>query len=437
MPVPSDFTNFDCDVHFDLTKYTNRILECKSKVEVKHPQSFFHFKMAFHTPIEIVLADMLPESSSQAAAITDVKHLASYNWIEAPTPTIAVPGIPAQWLGIKRGKSVRKDSGHVFIAQNSARHPKYPLEPLFRALQVEQPRVDARGFNIISDRNNIRKLLSSVDPSTDKHANEDFTIAAECIGDTVIFCRQETKDQEFIGPNDFRGYGHEFEKAYTRCDITESTGHHRIIEYQFCGLAVIIRHEVDGFDGARDISQGANSDSDLLEKLAGLSLSATAAQKRTVTSTNLTTIECGRAVPLETTLEIKTRAERNPLKIDDVAPQLWVSQTTLLVRAHHNRGFFQVPKVEDVKAEIVAWEQSHRASLSKLAVLLKKIIEVVKTFKFAKIKYDAESEKLAIVPIHTHSMLPADLHSLWLHPKTTESAQQKRNANEDTPGKVR
>ena len=27
------------------------------------------------------------------ALITDVKHLSSYNWIDASTPTIAIPGI--------------------------------------------------------------------------------------------------------------------------------------------------------------------------------------------------------------------------------------------------------------------------------------------------------------------------------------------------------
>lgn len=77
------------------------------------------------------------ESSVPAEAIiTDVKHLASYNWIEAPTPTIVVPGSPAQWSPPQGNRCVKKDSGLVYIAQNAARHPDSPLEPLFRSLYI-------------------------------------------------------------------------------------------------------------------------------------------------------------------------------------------------------------------------------------------------------------------------------------------------------------
>jgi len=33
-------------------------------------------------------------SITQAVKVTDVQTVASYSWIEAPTPTIAVPGMP-------------------------------------------------------------------------------------------------------------------------------------------------------------------------------------------------------------------------------------------------------------------------------------------------------------------------------------------------------
>jgi hypothetical protein len=45
---------------------------------------------------EISRLDLKPSAPAEAL-ITDVKHLASYNWIEASTPTIAVPSSPAQW----------------------------------------------------------------------------------------------------------------------------------------------------------------------------------------------------------------------------------------------------------------------------------------------------------------------------------------------------
>ncbi|KAJ5525666.1 geranylgeranyl pyrophosphate synthetase [Penicillium frequentans] len=89
------------------------------------------------------------ESSAPAeAAITDVEHLASYNWIEASTPTIAVPGSPAYWSAPQGSRSVKKDSGLVYIAQNAARHPDSPLEPLFRSLYIEQPSFDINSIDI-------------------------------------------------------------------------------------------------------------------------------------------------------------------------------------------------------------------------------------------------------------------------------------------------
>jgi hypothetical protein len=81
----------------------------------------------------------IENSAPAEATITDVEHLASYNWIEASTPTIAVPGSPAHWSAPQGSKYVKKDSGFVYIAQNAARYPDSPLEPLFRSLYIEQP----------------------------------------------------------------------------------------------------------------------------------------------------------------------------------------------------------------------------------------------------------------------------------------------------------
>jgi hypothetical protein len=69
--------------------------------------------------------------------VADVKHLAFYNWIEAPTPTIAVPGLPPSWRGVNIPRQLKKDNGLVYIAQNAACRPENPTEPLYRALYVE------------------------------------------------------------------------------------------------------------------------------------------------------------------------------------------------------------------------------------------------------------------------------------------------------------
>ncbi|KAJ5548086.1 geranylgeranyl pyrophosphate synthetase [Penicillium frequentans] len=188
----------------------------------------------------------LESSAPVEATITDVEHLASYNWIEASTPTIAVPGSPAYWSAPQGSRSVKKDSGLVYIAQNAARHPDSPLEPLFRSLYIEQPSFDINSIDIVTDRNNIRKLLTFVNPSLNKHGLDPFTIQVDIAAQTAIFCRAETATYEVIGPKEFKGYGHEFEKAYTIDQIKGSTGHHRIVQYKLGGLRFLVRHETDG-----------------------------------------------------------------------------------------------------------------------------------------------------------------------------------------------
>lgn len=95
------------------------------------------------------------------ASVTVVKHLASYDWIEALKLTIAVPALPPYWRWVNTPRQLKKDSGLVYVAQNAARHPESPLGPLFRVLYVENPSFDIASVDNVSDRNNICKLYHS------------------------------------------------------------------------------------------------------------------------------------------------------------------------------------------------------------------------------------------------------------------------------------
>ncbi|KAL8956322.1 MAG: hypothetical protein Q9183_006335, partial [Haloplaca sp. 2 TL-2023] len=167
---------------------------------------------------EISRSDLAEPNASSHVGITDVKHLASYNWIAAPTPTIAVPGIPNLWSPPAGQRKLQADSGHRYIAQNAARHPESPLEPLFRAVYLAEPSFDIKPIDVVADRNNIRALLAFIDPSTHIE-KKDFTISVEMAKDTAIFSREEAATEDFLGPNDFRGFGHNFEEAYTTSSI--------------------------------------------------------------------------------------------------------------------------------------------------------------------------------------------------------------------------
>lgn len=125
--------------------------------------------------------------------------------------------------------------------------PDSPLEPLFQALHVANPSFDLNTIDVVTDRNNMRKLLSFVDPTSNPYGVDPFAMTIEVVNNTAIFSRQETKTYEILGPNDFRGFGHEFETAYTKEQVPGSTGHHRIITYDFGGMKFILRHETDGY----------------------------------------------------------------------------------------------------------------------------------------------------------------------------------------------
>ena len=371
--------------------------------------------MASTTLAEISRRDLLDLSTPPLALITDVKHLSSYNWIEAPTPTIAVPGSPSLWSAPRTPRQLKKDSGLIYIAQNAARHPDSPLESLFRALYIANPSFDIRSTDVITDRNNIRKLLSFINPHSTRNGLETFTINIEVAKNTAIFSRAETATHEFIGLHEFRGFGHEFEKAYTTSQISGSTGHHRIISYRFGDLNFIVRHETDGYIDAGTRTPSSNSkepENDSLSSMLGsLSLSPTNSPP---TGSKLTIREEGQVIPLESTLEIKTRVSHKPLKIEEVAPQLWVSQTFKLVRAYHQKGTFQRPEVEDVAALIKRWEERNQTDLRKLAALITKILNVVKKCGGnAIVKYDVKGDKLVVLKVDGKKILPKDLYSKW------------------------
>ncbi|RAL13381.1 uncharacterized protein BO97DRAFT_413376 [Aspergillus homomorphus CBS 101889] len=362
----------------------------------------------------------LKDTHLKKVSITNVKHLSSYNWIEAASPTIAVPGSPALWTPPTTPKKIDKDTGLIYIAQNTARHPDSPLEPLFRSLYIENPSFRIDSVDLVTDRNNIRKLLSFVSPPLSKNRQEPWVISAELVKNTntVIFCRWETKTSEVIGPHEYKGFGHEFGKAFTTEQVLGSTGHHRVISYQLGPLKLMVRHETDGYFGASSAKASAGSEnvgvnvsSTFLPTFA-LGLSSLSSPEAAAVGSKLRIKKEGQAIPIQSTLEIKTRAAHRPLSIRQVIPQLWVSQTPNLVRAYHTQGVFDEAKAEDVTCEIRRWEEENQDIIKKLILLIEKIVNQVKNCGGqAVIKYDERRDRLGIWKVDRERMLPDDLYN--------------------------
>ncbi|KAK7923430.1 hypothetical protein PG985_007501 [Apiospora marii] len=351
------------------------------------------------------------EGQTAPATIGDVQHLSSYSWIECPEPTIAIPGIPPKWQPPKTRRRLPKDSGFRYIAQNADRHPESPMEPIFRSLYGVDPSFDVGSVDLVTDRNTMRKLLSFVDPGSTRYGLDAFTIHAELAGEkTVILSRVEAQTHEFIGPGQFVGHGHEFEKAYTACEIPNSTGHYRIIRYNFGGLSYVVRCEADAYVDSGDPVLGDNEGdplADLTGNLEGLSLES---------GSKLSVRKQGRTTPLESILEIKTRVAHKPTSISDVAAQLWISQTPKLVRAYHRQGLFGEAYVEDVADKVAAWERIQQPHLKRLAALMTKLTDLVKGFGGScTIRCCPENaEELVIQKVQDGKpMLPSDLYAKW------------------------
>jgi hypothetical protein len=100
-------------------------------------------------------------------------------------------------------------------------------------------------IDLISDRNKIRKLLRFVNDT----AGDKFQIGVNITGKTALFtCIQRKSTEVLVG---FNGFGHNFEKAYTK-GAAGSTGHHRIVSYDFGGLKCLIRQDTDGYLGEEE-----------------------------------------------------------------------------------------------------------------------------------------------------------------------------------------
>ncbi|KZT12263.1 uncharacterized protein LAESUDRAFT_809076 [Laetiporus sulphureus 93-53] len=330
------------------------------------------------------------DSSGKDIVIKQLEYLGSYNWTNETKPTILVPGSPAQWRDRCLPYRVQPDSGIKFVDQNGYRMPSSTLYPLFRAVDIMTEEngnsIDWRSVDFITDRNGLRKLLRWIN-DTDGSAKE-FRIDTQLAGTrTVLLNRWEKRTREAGNPQ-WTTYGFSFERASTNkvkgCE--RGTGHHRVVKYDFDGLTLVVRFEVDAFIATSPsrgvVSSSSNIDS-LSDMLSGLNV-ATATSDSMVDSTastaELDVIRTGSEVPHSSLIEMTTRSRRNAENYDwgDAYPQLYLSQTRNHYLAVHNRGEFEtITKRAVDDAEMKRFDRSAQNGFKKLRRVLETIQELV------------------------------------------------------------
>ncbi|KAG8859345.1 hypothetical protein FRB96_004560 [Tulasnella sp. 330] len=305
--------------------------------------------------------------------ISDVEAIASYSWLEEISPTILVPGAPSIWAN-RDPVRVPQDAGRQFIDQNSARMgaSRSPLTPIFATLKDLGKTEKLRETDLISDRNNIRKLLRW---ATRASALEDFRIDVELAGGTVLFTRTEKRASTII--SGFKGFGHEYEKAATMQPLgcETATGHHRIITLSLGGIRILLRFEVDACTAIPAAVGNEDEEDALTSAFSSLTTNTRLFPGLTVRRSASRTI-----VPQASLIELKTRAAHKPLDWADTYPQLYLSQTPYLYLAKHNRGAFQPAEKYDLAGrDLRMYAERAEIGMVKLRDVLHQVIESVKT----------------------------------------------------------
>ncbi|KAK0199528.1 hypothetical protein DFS33DRAFT_1268355 [Desarmillaria ectypa] len=284
----------------------------------------------------------VPAEDEEVVAIKDVRYIGSYNWVDDPSPTILVPGSPRIWRNKPTPFTVPADSGYQFCDQNGYRLPSTPLLPILVAVDSvasgsgePSTTIDWPSIDFIIDRNGLRKLMGWV-----TERKQSFRIDLQLAGEKTVLCnRWEAKTRM----KTFGGYGYAFEKAVTRaapgCE-TSASGHHRIVTYDFNGLKMVVRFEVDARLSPEDPPPVS------IDKLsAEVASKATLSERPTSThavegAVSLTVIAAGKIIANESTIELATRKAGNSLLWREKYLQMYFSQTPELFIGTQKDGCF-------------------------------------------------------------------------------------------------
>jgi len=302
------------------------------------------------------------------AAVENVVPIASYSWLDERTPTIAVPSSPSVWAERALPLQCKPDTAVQYINQNAFRCPDSPLTPLVESVRNWAPEFDFSTIDIVTDRNNLRKLIGWAQGSKDE-----FRIDLQRAGDgTVLFSRWQAKTRE--PPQ--RSYAHEFEKSMTRNQGgNPGENHHRIVTYDFAGLNLLVRFEVDACYPSTDDS-GLDA---LIAKTTSLSLSTPSDQKNSTTlSTGIRIVRSNndQLVDQKDLIELATRSFKNRDNFNWLQkyPQLYLSDTPHFILGVHEYGTFtRVEKFgtdDTSNAEVRKAREEMQPGLNKLGAVL-------------------------------------------------------------------
>ncbi|KAG5642925.1 hypothetical protein DXG03_001876 [Asterophora parasitica] len=345
---------------------------------------------------EFAITDILPDRNCSVTP-QDAFHPTSYDL--GPDRVVA-PGAPPVWRP--------QHLPIVIPADEPAADPRNvlsscPLDALLRALKITSPDLSLDQFDLVTDRKNLRALLSFFRPQN----QESHRIDAELFQGTLLFYLGWSA-WGYSDPQ-WNTYGVNFERRFTSPLSNGAIQHNRVIAYGFGGLNVMVKYQVDACLPA----------SWKASPMVAVHEHSTPAF---TTPTGLHVIQSGRKVSSEKIVEIKTcRPNRKGLHwiSPRSLPQLWFSQTPLLITGYHDGAgrFSSIMGINVMQSgALKQWEGEHTLALQKVVRLIEMIKEHLTR---SPIKRQAiVLEKGGFVKFYSldgvyDTGLPADLRQVW------------------------
>ena len=344
-------------------------------------------------------------------------------------------GIPPIWSPPPTTPILKPDSGPRYVDQNTDRNPASPLDSLVLAVQTSQPDFNFAAIDVVSDRRPLRKLYGFVAGEP-----ESFEFGVDIVGATAIFVRIEKQTREELPSTTFHGFRQAFEEQYTKLSASAkgSTSHHRIVQYTFGGLSLLVRSAVDAY--LKELVEGADSSAvtdprdphDHVNFVQNLSLGGRVANPSETENKfdgRVTVVQGGQMVPDAAVLELTTRSAfaKRPIVIEQRMADLWISQTPTFIEAYHRgvgykaysqhgsqQGKFEDIKVKSIGDLLTKWETTNAKTLGKIATVLRQVVLVVKKAQSPCIvRYKGQGASLGLSTIEALPSLSEDMKSLF------------------------
>ncbi|EGO53864.1 hypothetical protein NEUTE1DRAFT_141239 [Neurospora tetrasperma FGSC 2508] len=197
--------------------------------------------------------------------IQDVHAISSFNKIASNQ--IAVPGVPPRLHPITERLDLQLDYDNKSLGRD---YPTYThhFEPLVRSIEATDPNYDLRQTDIVTNASNLRKMFMIFHNKQQNYERYDLTWRND-----TLFLSKWTSDPYL---NSSLGHGTGFEQATCIYDDQEddllksSASHHRVIQYRFGGLQLVVQSEIDAYHC--DCHRPSNFDPTLPETLSALTV---------------------------------------------------------------------------------------------------------------------------------------------------------------------